>query len=499
MKLLRLQSDSNITQTTFTNNLAVNLTVKEGAKVALSNISVQFPEPSLIVSDDNNTFNFRTGLNIDDLDIDVVIPNGNYTITSLKETLSLLMNNNLYTYNNTALMTTDNFNFEWLVTVEGDATLGYKLSMGFNRTDPIEDLTVTDVTLAGMIVDPANPVKFFKNAADDLGKFNAELYANTLLCRGGFQCLFKVRPRVVGQTENPEDSNWMFYISKNKKTGGSTNREDIVFGMIAGFEAFDQQYWYKKGGVMVGSNVDIAVNDVVQIEKGIDGHIRYVIFEDGGATIKGSFQGDVVNSLTQKLGTADMTVFIKVGNDTGKVAFENIGYTPSPYQTVIDGILTKDVLTQEIKNNFNINASPSDVSLEFPTEGIRFFLGYRDLRYELNALSGTFEADNAISSTFFNNDLVIEILEFPIQAYDHGTRKNRPIIAVITSGEIQASVRGKGVEAFEVSYISQFPLFFSVGNPSSTLTFSSLSLRLTSQGQLLKCAGAITATILIDE
>jgi hypothetical protein len=232
MKLLRLQSDSNITQTTFTNNLAVNLTVKEGAKVALSNISVQFPEPSLIVSDDNNTFNFRTGLNIDDLDIDVVIPNGNYTITSLKETLSLLMNNNLYTYNNTALMTTDNLNFEWLVTAEGDATLGYKLSMGFNRTDPIEDLTVTDVTLAGMIVDPANPVKFFKNAADDLGKFNAELYANTLLCRGGFQCLFKVRPQVVGQTQNPETKEKFIIRLCNHQTTLKVDNSVSVIGVI---------------------------------------------------------------------------------------------------------------------------------------------------------------------------------------------------------------------------------------------------------------------------
>jgi len=498
MKLLRLQSESNITQTTFTNNLAVNLTIKEGSKVALSNISVQFPEPSLIVSNDNNTFEFHTGSNIDDLDIEVVIPNGNYTITSLKETLSLLMNNNLYTFNNTALMTTNNLNFEWLVTAEGDATLGYKLSMGFNRTDPLTDLTVNDVTLAGMTVS-TNPLKFYKNTADDNGKFNAELYGDTLLCRGGWQTSFRVKEQVEGQAQKIEDSEWFFYISKNKKTGGTSDRNDIVFGMIAGFEGFDKQYYYKKNGDMVGSNIDIEKDDVVQIEKGVDGCIRYLIFSNGGADIKGSFQGDNVNSLAQKLGLADMTTFIKVGNNTGKIAFENIGYTPSPYQTVIDGILTKDVLTQEVKQNFNINAQPTDVALFFPTEGIRFFLGYRDPSYELNALSGTFEADNAISSTFFNNDLVIEILEFPIQAYDHGTRKNRPIIAVITSGEIQASVRGKGVEAFEVSYISQFPLFFSVGNPSSTLTFSSLSLRMTSQGQLLRCAGAITATILIDE
>ena len=498
MKLLRLQSSSNITQTVFTNNLAVNLTVKQGSTIALSNISVQFPEPDLIVSDENNTFSFKTGINIDDLEIDVVIPVGNYSITSLVNTLQLLMNNNLYTYNGTELMTSDNLNFEWLVSAQGDSNLGYKISMGFNRADPIDGLSGTGATLAGMIAEPLNPKKFYKNAVDDNGKFNAELYANTLLCRGGFQYLLQIREQVVDQPENPEDSFWMFYISKNKATGGSTNRADIVFGMIAGFEAFDKQYYYKKNGDMVGSNVDILVDDIIQIEKGDDGFIRYSIF-DGALVSKGTFQGDNVNTIQQQLGLADMTVFLKVGNDTGKVAFENIGYTPSPYQSLVGGVLTKDTLTQRVKANFNLNATASDVSLTFPSQFIRFFLGFRDEHYEINALSGIFEAENSISSTFFNNDLIVEILEFPIQAYDHGTQKNRPIIAVITSGEIQESIRGKGLEAFEISYISQFPLFFSVGNPSSSLTFSSLTLRITSQGQLLKCAGVITATLLINE
>jgi hypothetical protein len=407
------------------------------------------------------------------------------------------MNNNLYTWNNTnnELVNTHNLNFEWLVSSTGNITDGYVINMAFNRTDIIT-LSGTSVSLTGMIEDVGTTGEFYKTALDDSGKYNGELISKSLICRGGWEVSLTVGEQVLGQPENIADSYWFFYIAKNGKTTTQTFFENVIDGMSVGFWGTDGKYEYKKNGVMVATNLNINDGDNLKIVKREDGRILYVITKAG---IPVPFEGDLVNSLVDELGISDLNYFVKVGNDTGKIAFADCLMTPSPNQTNLQGVLTKDKLVQNIKNDFNLTAEASDVSVFFPSLGVRFLLGFNNQRYDENALSGNFIGENSVASTLFNNDMIIEILEFPLLAYDGGTNKVRPILDVITSGEIQQSVKGKGSETYELSYSSIAPTFLDFNISQGTQTYSSLTLRITSNNQQLKLNGVITASILIND
>ena len=497
MRLIRLQSGV-LTSSIFTTNLSVALNCKEKTSVALKNLTIQFPEPTIDVDTTNNIFSFKTGdTAIVDLSIQVVIPVGQYTVNTLVETLNLLMNNNLYTWdnNNNELINTNNLNFEWLVSSTGNITDGYVINMAFNRTDKIT-LSGTNVSLTGMIEDVGTTGEFYKTAVDDSGKYNGELISKSLICRGGWEVSMSVGAQVGGQVENIADSYWFFYIAKNGKTTTQTFFENIIDGMSVGFWGVEGKYEYKKGGVMVGTGLDIGAGDNLKIVKKQNGRILYVITQ-GGIPI--SLEGDLVNSLADDLGTADLNFFIKVGNDAGKIAFSDCLMTPSPNQTTLAGVLTKDKLIQNIKQDFNLSAEASDVSVYFPSLGVRFLLGFSNQQYDENALSSNFTGENSVASTLFNNDMIIEILEFPLLAFDGGTNKVRPILDVITSGEIQSSVKGKGSETYELSYSSIAPTFLDFNISQGTQTYSSLTLRITSNNQQLRLNGVITACILIND
>ena len=498
MRLIRLQSGV-LTSSIFTTNLSVALNCKEKTSVALKNLTIQFPEPSIDVDTTNNIFSFRTGdTEFVDFSIQVVIPVGQYTVNTLVETLNLLMNNNLYTWgtNNTEFLNSNNINFEWLVSSTGNITDGYVINMAFNRTDKIT-LKGTDVSLTGMIENVILLGLFNKNIPDDSGKYNGELISNPLICRGGWEVSTSLKQQVLGQAEDIANSEWFFYIAKNGKTKTQTFYQNIIDGMSVGFRGTEGKYEYKKGGVMVETGLDIGVGDNLKIVKRQDGRILYVITQEG---VPIPFEGDLVNSLADELGTADLNFFIKVGNDnTGKIAFDECVMTPTPNQTTLAGVLTKDKLIQNVKNDFNLSAEASDVSIYFPSLGVRFLLGFSNQQYDQNELSGNFTGENSVASTLFNNDMIIEILEFPLLAYDGGTNKVRPILDVITSGEIQSSVKGKGSETYELSYSSIAPTFLDFNISQGTQTYSSLTLRITSNNQQLRLNGVITACILIND
>jgi len=497
MRLIRLQSGV-LTTSIFTTNLSVALNCKEKTSVALKNLTIQFPEPAIDVDITNNLFSFKTGNTaFVDLSIQVVIPVGQYTVNTLTETLTLLMNNNLYTWgtNNTEFLDTDNKNFEWLVSSVGNISDGYVINMAFNRTDETT-LSGTAVSLTGMTESGILQGLFFKNIPDDSGKYNGELISNDLICRGGWEVSTTIREQVIDQPENIANSEWFFYFAKNGRTKTQTYFQNIIDFMSVGFRGTGGKYEYKKNGVMVASNLDIGSGDNLKIVKREDGRILYVITQLG---VPIPFVGDLVNNLEDGLGVADLNYFIKVGNDTGDIAFTECKMTPTPNQTNLTGVLTKDKLVQNIKQDFNLTAGASDVSLFFPSVGVRFLLGFNNQDYDENALSGNFIGENSVSSTLFNNDMIIEILEFPLLTYNGGTQKLQPILDVITSGEIVSSVKGKGNESYEISYSSIAPTFLDFNISQGIQTFSSLTLRITSNNQQLRLNGVITASILVND
>jgi hypothetical protein len=70
---------------------------------------------------------------------------------------------------------------------------------------------------------------------------------------------------------------------------------------------------------------------------------------------------------------------------------------------------------------------------------------------------------------------------------------------VITSGELQKALLAKGNEGFELSFTDIYPTFINLSNYQSTLTFPSLTVRVSSEGSLLPMTGKMSCLLLFKD
>jgi hypothetical protein len=105
-----------------------------------------------------------------------------------------------------------------------------------------------------------------------------------------------------------------------------------------------------------------------------------------------------------------------------------------------------------------------------------------------------------IAFNIFNNDIVVEIPELPLNGYDHAAKQTRNIIMVISSGEVRSNVVARGSETYELSFTeSATPLFVGINNKQTTFTAPQLSLRITSEGKILPMEGKISCLLLFRD
>jgi hypothetical protein len=255
-------------------------------------------------------------------------------------------------------------------------------------------------------------------------------------------------------------------------------------------------YAYKKNGSMISTDFEVTVGDGVLIGK----FLGSFIYQLHRGTETYNFYGDSVNSV-QGMGNNKTYFGIKVGNDTGKIAFSGLATTISPFaETLSTGVYTENkTVSRVIRNSNLIKVSASDVSLTLPTPGVRNLLGFNKSFYTDNVVSGAFNAENPISINSFNNDLVVEVSQLNVNTYDHTYKQLRNIIMVVTSGEVKKSITAKGSESFELSYTDAFPTYLNLGNLQTTLQIPQLSVRVTSEGSILPMNGKMSCLFLFKD
>jgi hypothetical protein len=504
MKLVRLESNSTLTQSQFTNNLSIPLVLGKNAQVALKCLTLQFAEPPFIIDSTNNQISFTTS-SIAGSPVTatrtITIPSGEYNIANLMLRISELLNGMIQSE---VTPTTDD-GFEWLVDTTGDTEIGYKTHIAFQRIDA-ELVTTANTQIlqdgTNATMDYSEP-NFFKAVVDD-DSYNAGLITSKWVNTGAWKISMAVTKQEALQTEDIADSKWVFGIadSASLQTDGETSLlEEIYVGF---YRNNSGQYSYKKNDVMVDTNIDIEAEDIITISKRLvsttQTKVLYTIQK--GSTIT-QFEGDVIQESDARfIGMGGMVLLLKVGNDTGKIAFNTIENNPTTLIVENGGVYTRinasDVKYVLLDNNLTVSAS--NVTLDLKSDALKQLLGYNNQFMQKNAISFDFVSESGIATNIFNNDIVVEIPELPLDGYDEGVKQSRNIAMVISSGELRTSQKAIGFERYELTYNEQATfLFIGLKNKQTSVTCPQLTIRVTSEGEILPLSGKMTALLLFRD
>lgn len=501
VKLVRLESDTSLTESQFTNNLAIALHLGKNASVALKTLTMQFKEPPLVINDTNNRIDFTTSAigpitTLRKCDL----PFGSYTISQLMQVISKRMNSMLQSY---TLNTTDT-GFEWKASTTGDNTTGYTSHIAYKRTDPKSAINASDCTFKVNGVDNTmsfNAGVFTKDVSDN-ATMNAGLVTNDFVNRGAWSVGLQVGAQTTGT--DISGTKWAFGIG-DSQLKDETNEALVFLKMICGFLRSDVgTYAYKKGGLYMDTDLPIVEGDIIRISKHItaDNRTTVVYSVKQGTNDTVDFDGDVIqNGIAETIGSGGKYCFLKVGDDADKISFSDISFTPSGLVAVTDGVYTEvDNVTNIIKNENLTAVSPSVVTVIFPTEDVRLLLGFKLPLVTNDSLDYDFASTGTIAFNIFNNDLVVCVPELPLNGYDHGEKQTRNMVMVVSSGEVRNSLTARGSETYELSFTETAqPLWIGLDNRQTTFTAPQLSIRVTSEGSTLPMEGKISALLLFRD
>lgn len=495
MRLLKLVSDNDLTQSEFTNALSFPLTIKKGGSmVALKNLSLQFNDPKYVVSDSNNTFKFKTSVNVSNINT-VVLKNGSYSLVDLMEEITKKMNNILSSLALSGAGSGDTY-VQWRISKKDEVNGNTNLKIEYARKDPE---SITQATSDSVNIDFTNTPNINKlSTAPNDGTFNTHLMGKKLVCNGGLINSITIANQ---DTTNITTSNWVWGMDKDGESYEKTTRSDIVALMYACFGNSNGKYAYKKAGVMVETTMAITVDDVLKINKN-NGKIQYVITRLSNNT---TFEGDVINDVIPNLGLDPIKYLLHIGDDTGKIAFKTLQLIPNPYVEVSsNGVysVSDPGSVQTVYRDSNLVGIPSNVKqfLYFETVGVKRLMGFSRDEYSQSGPQGSFIGDNGLTIGIIDNDLEVEIVELPLNNYSHTFKQLRPVVMTISSSDLHNSIISTGVERYELSWqeTANF-LWLSLENLEYDFRVPALTVRITSKGQLLEMKGPATATLLIKD
>lgn len=490
MKLLKLVSSENLTESTFTNNFTIPLDLKPFTEVALKSLTMEFDSPTFVIDETNNQFSFKTKSSASNPLHVVNITNGKYNgITSLLKEIQNKMNNILISENEN--IPTDKY-FQWRISPQETVSGNLNVFMEYKCSVPdISPVNESSASLDGVSFTSG---EFVKTRADD-GSYNAVWCAIKPVNKGGFQCGIKV----TSPDTNIATANWIWGADRAFITSKLTLKDEIIAGMwfcmantSTGF------YSFKKGGLMVATNIAIQVNDVLKIYKK-NGKIQYSITK--GSSPSTIFEGDIINDVILNLGSEDAIMCFHYGQNGASIKATNVFYTPDPYIDSSNGVYTvvRPIDSVETYYNSNLTSPPSNMvcTLSMPLTGVRKLLGFSLIEYKNNRIASAFVSDaGGVSVNLVRDDLEVEILELELDNFTNTYRQKRNMIMSISTGELRGSVVASGQGKYTLSYSEPANFcFIELGNEHKQ-QHPALTMRITSAGQPIEMSGKISALLL---
>jgi hypothetical protein len=498
MKLVRLQSDNAITESQFTNNLAIAVQLEENARVALKTISLEFEQPEITIDSTNDSISYGVGGTINRT---IKIEHGNYYNIELMREIQRKLNASLQSEDESNNPLKLEIGSEWLCEAVLDTNQRYRAEIAYQVGDIDDSITDADV-VGNMQYDTG---EFTKAPDTDDNTYNAYLQTDLFMCFGGWLGTIQLNKQSPTQTEDIKDSDWILSISYQEVVE-KTDKDDIIADSpVCIMRNTEGNYSYKKDGYMVATNppVQIEDEDFVSIAKVLNNGKTYVVYIIQKGTQTLTFIGDeIILSDAVEIGIQPFYYTLKVGNDTGKIMYSNLKYTPSAASIQVSpGVFVVKKASQAITiiKNINLDAVARDVILRFDTRQLQYLLGYLNSQYKKNGVEITFNGENEMEDGVFKNDLIVEIPELNLNTYDQTFKQKRNIIMVIPSGDLKNAITSRGIQGYELSYTDIYPTFVSLKNKQTTLTYPQLTVRVIANKQLLKVNGKMSCLLLFKD
>jgi hypothetical protein len=495
MKLVRLESDNPVTESEFTNNLAIAVQLDQNAKVALKTLSLEFDKPKLEINSTNDTIRFGIATDPNVVTRAVKLQRGFYIQRDLDLEIFKRINEMVQSTNSLDESLIYEIGSEWMVETFLDAaTNGLKIEIVYIITDPLE---LTGAYVTGDM--QVNGNMFIKEPGTDDNTYNAYLVTNDFICQGGWMIEMQINEQEAGQVEDIKDSDWILYMGPEHR---DVTEEDIILNSkVAIMRNSLGKYSYLKDGEMQATATDILDGDIIRISKTLinDDTKMQVQYEiSNGTETRIIFDGDII---VDNLQIFNDYVILKAGNDTGKIEYNNITFTPSGLNREVNGVYSRKTVKDMFNKirNINIKAPPINVTIDFVTRALSTLLGFDNLVYFRNGIESTFTGEREMYASVFTNDLIVEIPELNLNTYDHSYKQKRNIIMVIPSGDLKNAITARGFNGYELSYTDVYPTFISLQNKQTTLTYSQLTVRVTSRKQLLSVDGKMSCMLLFKD
>lgn len=499
MKLIKLESEEELEKSVFTNQLAYPLTLPEQCQVALKNITFQFDSPEFTIDDTNNTLRFKTMKGVTFFR-NVVLSNGVYKLEDFLTELETKLNNAVMSAMETQKVTTEP-GFQWKVSTVSRGS-NEILDIAFSRS-----VSSSTIGQAG-ITPPINDNNglsfqdnyFFKKInTDDNGKYNAKLFNNMPVCRGGFINEVQITTQTGGG--NLANSNFIWGIDRQMDSIIYDSKTEIVSKLWCCIASNGSgAYQFKKGGVMQEPTTPIPIQnlDTLLIGKD-DGKILYKVKRNAGGELL--FYGDTVNDLGN-IGASVNSYCLHVGNDaTAKIAFTNLKLFVDPNGIESNGIYTINPITPNIYLDTttynNITSNKSVVIIEFLTQGIRSLLGFNNPVYTSpDEKSGNFYGTNGLTINWLKDDVEVEIMEMPFDNYSQSSRMRKNLIMIISQSELESNIITTGNDKAILSFKESANFAWMSLYNTTPLRYASLTVRATCQNKEISIRGRMSATLL---
>jgi hypothetical protein len=214
MKIVRLESKPNLTQTQFQNDLSIPVQIKSNGEVALKSITFNLHNLRFNIPKNKYKFEYTIGEDEDAITRINYVPKGLYEISDFFRILRILLN-----YQLTSDQASDSdlgFGFEWNIEYES-RTDGYHTIISFYRNEQLT-ITTENIEIQSAVDATANKIEsilydepyFYRNEAiatntDYNSGFKTIIENN----RGAWNTSLTVSNRGV---EDIKNSNWVYGI-----------------------------------------------------------------------------------------------------------------------------------------------------------------------------------------------------------------------------------------------------------------------------------------------
>jgi len=395
MKIIRLISN-NESEADFTNTFNSPIFIDEDSKIGLLNLSLVLEDKNIVVTNDNNKFNFKTKSS--GATKTVTLPVGNYNYKELEDMLMISFNN---------VLDANDAGFMWLPKiVDNIVNLQWSTS-----TNNIVNFTNKE-NLTG-----DNTNGYIKTGGSNVN-WNGWAISNTPLTEGVGGCQFIVKAY-------QPNTNFIVGIADEIKEKGETlEPSNFRLGLVSvgdKYSIIDNNVVYQTTNVNVQGN-DLLVFKLIKGEYSIE------------------INGNVV--YTSPKTNYDTNYFIATSflenNTTTAISGIKAYFNPF-YKQTIDGITYNDILPQNLENNVieynGLGAPPATriVTLTFPNIDTANLLGFKTLNYRKQLNTGAFIGQTKLDDLHLPSSLIVEIPNLDINSYDGLVSRRQNIIAVIPS------------------------------------------------------------------